>query len=106
MVDLLLDERTILTYLVAAADAGNAEPVSLKGILGEGKADLPREQFSRDDWERMTDLYFAVRNLLMMGLVTGIAADGGEHLNRFQITDAGRAELAANVEKAAADDDD
>ena len=104
MVSLLLDERTILTYLAAAADAGNTEPVSLKGILGPDKADLPREEFSRADWERMTDLYFAVRNLLMLGLVTGIAADGGQHLNRFRITDAGRAELAADAKSGDGDD--
>ncbi|ACU71838.1 hypothetical protein Caci_2929 [Catenulispora acidiphila DSM 44928] len=100
MVDLLLDERTILIYLAAAADSGNAEHVSLKGILGPDKADLPREQFDSSDWERMADLYFAVRNLLMLGLVGGIAADGGEHLNRFRITDAGRDELAANAKES------
>lgn len=103
MPNLLLDERTILAYLAAAADAGNAEPVSLKGILGEGKADLPREEFARADWERMTDLYFAVRNLLMLGLVTGIAADGGQQLNRFQINDAGRAELATDAKSGDGD---
>lgn len=90
---LLLDERAILTYLSAAAENDAAGFVSLKGMLGEDKADLPREEFSRADWERMADLYFAVRNLAMMGLVDGIAADGGEHLNRFRITDAGRGAL-------------
>lgn len=90
MTDLLLDERAILTYLSAAAESDPAGFVSLKGLLGSDKADLPREDFDRADWERMADLYFAVRNLLMMGLVDGIAADGGKHLNRFRINGAGR----------------
>ena len=101
MVDLLLDERAILGYLAAVANAGESEPVSLKAMLGDGKANLSREEFGRADWERMADLYFAVRNLLMLGLVDGIAADGGEHLNRFRITDEGRAALAASAGREA-----
>jgi hypothetical protein len=100
MVDLLLDERAILDYLATVANAGESEPVSLKAMLGEGKANLPREEFSRADWERMADLYFAVRNLLILGLVDGIAADGGKYLNRFRINDAGRTALAVNAESA------
>ena len=98
MVDLLLDERAILGYL---ANVGGSEPVSLKAMLGEGKANLPREEFSRADWERMANLYFAVRNLLMLGLVDGIAADGGEYLNRFRINDEGRVVLAASAGREA-----
>lgn len=90
---LLADERAILAHLSVAAENDPAGFVSLKGMLGEDKADLPREHFDRADWERMTDLYFAVRNLLMMGLVSGIAADGGKHLNRFRINGAGREAL-------------
>jgi hypothetical protein len=90
---LATNEKAILTYLAEGADVTDC--VSLRGMLGEDKAGLPREEFGRGDWERLTDLYFAVRNLLMLGLVDGIAADGGEHLNRFRITDKGRAVFAA-----------
>lgn len=96
MLDLLLDERAILTYLSAAAEDNAAGFVSLKAMLGADKADLPREDFGQADWERMADLYLPVRNLLMMGLVSGVAADGGEYLNRFRITDAGQAALVAD----------
>lgn len=86
------DERAILVYLADTTDTGF---VSLRGLLATDKAALPREDFDRDDWERWTELYFAASNLLASGLADGVAADGGEHPNRFRITDAGRAALAA-----------
>lgn len=93
---LTADEQEILAYLAGAADAGNIKPVSLRGMLGADKANLPRENFDQADWARWTELYFTVRSLLAHSLVSGVAASGGEHPNRFQITDAGRSALAAN----------
>lgn len=95
-ISLTADEHAILTYLAATADAGNTEPVSLRGMLGPEKAALPRERFDRADWERWTELYFAVRSLLAHSLVSSVAVDGDEHPNRFQITDAGRAALTGS----------
>jgi hypothetical protein len=92
MSDLTADEHAILAYLADVADAGF---VSLRGMLPADRAALPREELNRSDWERWLGLYFAVDRLLADGLVVGVAADGGEHLNRFRITDAGRAVVAA-----------
>ena len=94
MTDLTADERAILAYLTDTADAGH---VSLRGMLAEDKAALAREAFDRDDWETWLGLFFAVRGLLDRGLVEGVAADGGGYPNRFRITDAGRAVLAAGA---------
>lgn len=93
------DERTVLAFLAATADAGNTEPVSLRGMLGPEKATLPREDFDRDDWARWTELYFAVTQLAVDGMVRGEVTDGGEHPNRFAITAAGREALAAVTEE-------
>jgi hypothetical protein len=85
------DEHAVLAYLAATADTGH---VSLRGMLAADRAGLPREDFDQADWERWTELYFAVDRLLAHGLVTGVAVGIGEHPNRFQITDAGRVALA------------
>lgn len=63
------------------------------------KATLPREDFDRDDWARWTELYFAVTQLAVDGMVRGEVTDGGEHPNRFAITAAGREALAAVTEE-------
>lgn len=97
-ITLTADEHAVLAFLAATADAGNTEPVSLRGMLGPDKATLPREEFDQDDWIRWTDLYFAVARLTASGMVHGKAADGKEHLNRFAITDAGREALVATTE--------
>jgi hypothetical protein len=91
MSDLTTDERAILAYLADVADAGF---VSLRGMLAEDKAALPREDFDQADWKRWTGLFFAVGSLLASGAVNGAAVDGDGQLNRFRITDAGRAALA------------
>lgn len=90
-------ERAILLYLAGVAEAGDTGPVSLRGMFADDKADTPREDFGKDDWGRWAELYFAVISLITMGLISGIAADGGGYPNRFQITDAGRAVLAADT---------
>lgn len=87
---LIADKRAILTYL-----AGHTEPVSLRGMLGPDKAVLPREDFDRDDWARWTELYFAVTQLAVDGMVRGALWPNDEHPNRFAITAAGREALAA-----------
>jgi hypothetical protein len=94
MSDLTAGEHAVLTFLAATNNTGH---VSLRGMLAEDKAGLPREDFDRDDWGRWLELYFAVDSLLASGLVDGVAADGGEHPNRFRITDAGRAALEAGA---------